>query len=313
MKASASSLAARPAPAAVAGISLAVLLVACGSGSSKSSTASAPTTTTTAAGAAGAGAAGAGATGTGATGVGALPGASGSVAAVDGTSMEVQNPISGQTTVDWTGTTRFTRVATVTASALTPGACVTVVGQTTNGVFTARTVSITPAATGGSCTGPGAFANRAGGFRAGLGPSGSSPSGSLPASGARRAFAGANAEFAAGQVASVQGPTLVVHGSRLNGFRFRSSSTSGPPTTTAASDISVTLTPTTVYSETSPATPSALAVGDCVVANGSADSTGAIAARTVRITSTGGQNCPTAGFGPGGGAAPGGGAGAPGV
>lgn len=297
-KVSAPSLASRPVPAAVAGLALAVALAACGSGSSKPSTASAPTT---AAGASGAGAIG------GASGGRVFPGASGSVAAINGTSMEVQNPASGQTTVDWTGSTRFTRVATVTAAALTPGACVTVVGQTTNGVFTARTVSIAPAVTGGSCPGPGAFFGRPGGFRAGFGPSGSSPSGSLPAPGARRAFAGTNAGLVAGQVVSVQAPTLVVHGSRLNGFRFRSSSTSVPPTTTAGSDISVTLAATTVYSETSSTTASALAVGDCVVANGSADSTGAIAARAVRITSTGGQSCPTTGFGLGGGAAPGGG------
>jgi hypothetical protein len=41
-----------------------------------------------------------------------------------------------------------------------------------------------------------------------------------------------------------------------------------------------------------------LAVGDCVSAFGSASTTGAVTATTVRITSTGGKTC-TAGFGGG--------------
>src|ERR1700733_2884202 len=55
-------------------------------------------------------------TSTGATGGGRFPGASGSVAAITGSSMEVQNPQTGQVTVNWTTSTAFTQMATVDAS-----------------------------------------------------------------------------------------------------------------------------------------------------------------------------------------------------
>ena len=55
-------------------------------------------------------------------------------------------------------------------------------------------------------------------------------------------------------------------------------------------------TSSTTYTEKQAAASTNLAVGDCVTAAGSSDSTGAVSATTVRITSTGGQTC-TTGFG----------------
>jgi hypothetical protein len=70
------------------------------------------------------------------------------------------------------------------------------------------------------------------------------------------------------------------------------SSKKAPKTTT----VKVTINSTTTYAEDQTAAASNLAVGDCVTAAGSTDSTGAVSASTVRITSTGGQTC-TTGFG----------------
>jgi hypothetical protein len=67
-----------------------------------------------------------------------------------------------------------------------------------------------------------------------------------------------------------------------------------PKTTT----VKVKTTSSTTYSENQSAASTNLAVGDCVTAAGSSDSTGAVSATTVRITSTGGQTC-TTGFGRG--------------
>ena len=54
--------------------------------------------------------------------------ATGSVAALSASSMEVQNANSGQTTVSWTPTTQFSKNVTETVSSLAPGDCVTATG-----------------------------------------------------------------------------------------------------------------------------------------------------------------------------------------
>ena len=55
-------------------------------------------------------------------------GASGSVAALNASSMEVQNASTGQTTVSWTSTTQFSKTVTEAVSSLAAGDCVTVTG-----------------------------------------------------------------------------------------------------------------------------------------------------------------------------------------
>ena len=59
------------------------------------------------------------------------------------------------------------------------------------------------------------------------------------------------------------------------------------------STVKVAITSSTTYSERQAAASSDLAVGDCVTAAGSSDSTGAVAASTIQITSTGGKSCTT--------------------
>lgn len=268
----------------VVGAALAVLLSACGG--SPASSATTPTTNPATSGSNG-------------SAGGGFPGASGQVAALSGTSMEVQDQQSGQVTVAWTSSTTFSKTITVSASNVAAGDCVTVVGSTSGSQLTARSVTIGQPDSSGNCT------NRFGGARAGGGfPGGSPPSGSVPnrPSGSLPAGA-ANFGFASGKVTSINAGTLVIYGTSSSGFGSRQGgNTSTTATTTPPSSVSVTLNSSTTYTETQTAAASDLAVGDCVTANGSSDSTGAITARTVRITSTGGQSC-TSGFGPGAGPA----------
>ena len=68
--------------------------------------------------------------------------------------------------------------------------------------------------------------------------------------------------------------------------------------------------PTTVQvSRSESGTVSDLSVGDCILATGSKDATGKVAARTVQIVPAGPSGCFTGGFGRGGGFGGGGGGG----
>jgi hypothetical protein len=78
----------------------------------------------------------------------------------------------------------------------------------------------------------------------------------------------------------------------------KSTKSSKKPSTSKTTTVKVTTNSTTTYAEDQTAAASNLAVGDCVTAGGSSDSTGAVSATNVRITSTGGQTC-TTGFGRG--------------
>ena len=61
----------------------------------------------------------------------------------------------------------------------------------------------------------------------------------------------------------------------------------------------MTVTPTTVYTQTAAAKSSALKVGLCAVAVGTADSTGAVAAKSIALSPATANGC-TSGFGGGG-------------
>ena len=142
----------------------ALVLAACGSSS-------ASTTTTTTSGSARTGGAGGG--GAGGTGPGAgprnRPGASGTIAAITGTSLEVQGT-SGQTTVSYTSTTTFEQTEAATAADVTVGSCISAFGKPTTASssktpvigapVTATTVSISQPVSGSCSTG---FGGGAGG------------------------------------------------------------------------------------------------------------------------------------------------------
>ena len=225
----------------------------------------------------------------------AFPGVVGTAAAVSGSSLEVQNPTSGQVTVTFTAATPITETVAATATDVTVGSCVTVVGKpsaagSATGPVTATTVTIS-APVNGNCAGGAGFG---GGFGRGGGGAGGGatprpsfsprarPTGSRGAFG-NGAFGGAN-----GKVTSVSATGFVVQA------RGRAAGTAG----TAGTDISVTVITNSAskYLKTIAAKPSALKVGQCITALGTANSIGAVAARSIRVSQPGPSGC-VSGFG----------------
>jgi Domain of unknown function (DUF5666) len=253
------------------------------------------------------------------SGGGFAPGASGSVAAITGSSMEVQNQQTGQVTVSWTPTTTFSQTASVPASSVAAGDCVTVSGSSSKGTITATTVTVSQP-TAGKCT-TGGFGGRFGGGASGssAGGGGTPPSGAAgrrpggfggerPGGGAggggRPGFGGSDHfGFASGKVTSATSSTLVISGFSSASITKKPSSSKNTkstkkPPAIKTTTVKVTIKSTTTYSEDQSAASTNLAVGDCVTASGSTSSTGAVTATSVRITSTGGKTC-TTGFGRG--------------
>ena len=70
--------------------------------------------------------------------------------------------------------------------------------------------------------------------------------------------------------------------------------------TTPAVTTTVTVNAATTYTESAKATSSALVVGDCIVALGASDDTGAVSAKSINISKAGSNGC-AGGFGRGGG------------
>jgi hypothetical protein len=233
-------------------------------------------------------------------------GASGSVAALNGTSMEVQNPSSGQTTVNWTSTTLFSKTVSESVSAITVSDCVTATGTVSKKSKTtvaARDITVSTPNSNGACGGTslngrsssdggiGAGGPPAGGpeFRTGSGganlPKGAS-SGHFP-----RQLA--SLSIASGKVTAVTGSTITVSGISLSPGNLPRSTKgkSTKPSTPKVQTLKITTTSSTPVSATQAAASTDLAVGDCVSAFGPATTNGAVTASTVHIISTGGSNC----------------------
>jgi hypothetical protein len=136
----------------------------------------------------------------------------------------------------------------------------------------------------GNCTGAGGFGG--GGF--GGGGAGATPRPSFSArprpTGSRGAFGNGTFGGANGKVTSVSASGFVVQGRN----RAASSGT--------ATDITVITTSASKYLKTVTASASALKVGLCITAVGTANSIGAVAARSIRISQPGPSGCVT-GFG----------------
>jgi hypothetical protein len=235
------------------------------------------------------------------------PAASGTIAAVSGTTMQVQNEQTGQVAVAWRASTTFTQQVRVAASSIKAGDCITAVARsgtaTTATTFTATTVSVSPAVNGSCTSGFGGQAP-AGGRPSGL-PSGAARPTSLPSgfpSGAnapsgRAAGRGGIGVIATGAVVSVSGSGVVVAARNL------ASGSSSSATVNKA----VTLASTTAITAERAATARAVKVGRCASAQGSADSSGTVTATRISITDPVSGQC--RGFGGGFGAPAGGGTG----
>jgi hypothetical protein len=220
----------------------------------------------------------------------AFPGVTGTAAAVSGSSMEVQNPTSGQVTVTFTTSTPIIDTVSVTAKDVTVGSCVTVIGKPSaagaaSTSVTATTVTIS-APVKGSCTGAGGFG---GGGLGGTRPSGA-PRPSFSArprpTGSRGAFGNGDFGGANGKVLSVSATGFVVQA------RSRTAGSSAATTTS----VTVITNSASKYLKTVSATPSALKVGQCITAIGTVNSIGAVAARSIRVSQPGPSGC-VSGFG----------------
>jgi Domain of unknown function (DUF5666) len=211
----------------------------------------------------------------------AFPGVVGTAAAVSGSSLEVQNPTSGQVTVTFSSTTPITETLTATSAAVTVGSCVAVTSQpaasgAAASTAAASTVTVS-APVKGKCSIAAGFGGGGGGFAPRPGSS-ASPRPSFSArprpSGARGALGGAD-----GAVTAVSASGFVVQ--RKN------------PAGGADTSITVTTTAATKYLTVVTAHPSALKVGQCVTAVGTANSIGAVAAKSIRISQPGPDGCVT--------------------
>ena len=266
---------------ALALLPLVTVLAACGGTSSATPTASARPTQ---APSQGSGAGG---------GAPTIPGVTGLIAAVSSGTLQVQSS-TAQNSVLFTAATRFTAV---TAGYVAAGDCIMITGAPAAGsakALTATSVRI-DAKVNGACPANGAGGGAGAGGAGRYGSYGSRPSGapsrapsSAPGGGsaARRAFASAT-----GTVTSVSGSTVLVSGVLRSGARA-----TGTPTAPTASTITVTLPASATVTQTVAATSAAAVVGKCATAIGPANSTGAITAKSITISTPGPTGC-SAGFG----------------
>lgn len=228
-------------------------------------------------------------------------GAFGPVASLGASSFRVQDPRSGQTTVNWSTSTTFRQVSTVPASSVAVNDCVAVTGTESNGTLSAKSVTVTPAPSGGTCTNPGHPSRPASGGLPWGGPGGpggrfphpdnpdhTPPSGSAPPANGPSDFG-----IAFGQVTAVTSSTLTLEGfSSADRPEPDGANGSGtPPTPPAATSVQIQLSSSTTYRKIASAAASDLAVGDCVAALGPRASDGSVTASDVTITSSGGSSC----------------------
>lgn len=240
------------------------------------------------------------------------PGTTGTIAAKQGSTLQVQNQTDGQVAVSYTAKTAITAQVAATLKDVKVGSCVTVTpasmtaggaSSTTSSAVAAGTVRIS-SAVNGQCTG--GFGGGAG-FRGGSGtrPSGF-PSGMATArpsdfpGGRPSGAAGRGMMFANGKVTAVSGSGFTVASS----FPGRDSAGSTSGSSTGSTSVKVTVSGSTKYTTTKSADATALKVGKCVVATGQADSTGAVAADHLTVSDPVNGSCESGfgGFGGRGGA-----------
>ena len=224
-------------------------------------------------------------------GFGPVAAASGEIAQIAGTTVQVQNT-NTQTAVTYSGKTTFSISTATTRSAIKVGSCIVATTGSTAG-SSANSVRITDCArqVGGFGGGPGRF--RPGGappsgvpsaFASGARPSGARPSG-FPSGAPGRAGGFGRAVF--GKVSAISGSTITV-----TPLGRGASGTSGKQTVQVSS--------ATKYTTTVRTTHKALKVGLCAVVQGATMSNGAVQARSISLSHKSGGTC-SAGF-PGAGA-----------
>jgi hypothetical protein len=273
----------------------------------------------TASGGGGAPAGGSTAAPTGAAGAGGgqrQPGVNGLIAAVSGSTMQVQTR-TDQTAVSWNDTTTFTTVESAALSDVIVGTCVTVLepaasgtatGSATSGPatqVTAASVEVRPATNGecaggfGGAGGPGGTAGAPGaGATAPAGAPTGAPTGTATNGTGGRGGGDFGRRAVTGLVTAVSGDTITVQETmRVRGDGTASSTATASPTTAT---VTVTTTSSTTYTAQKAGAATDVAVGVCASALGKADDTGAVTATSIMLRPTTNGSC-TTGFGGAGG------------
>jgi len=311
--------------AAVALISL--IAAGCGGGGSPAAANSSSTTSTTAVATGSPKTTPPTTSGGGAPGTSAFaPAATGAIASITGDILEVQDTATeSQTTVDLTAKTRITATLAAALADVKAGKCVTASGtKGAAGAIDATTISI-EAAVNGKCTGAaagrGGFAGGGGGgFGGGGGPGGGFRTRTTTSGAHTTVTRPSNFDTASGQVTSVSGSTITVHGISFAFSGTTSSTTTGTSRPALQmKTLTVKVTASTKYTRTAAATAGSLKVGECATAFGSTNSIGAVGATRLTVTQPTASGCVAfggfgggggGGFGRGGGGGPGGRSGA---
>lgn len=226
---------------------------------------------------------------------GRMPGVNGKVAAVAGSTAQVQSQGSGQVAVTWNGSTTFTQQVAASLSDVKVGACVvtqpaadssSASGDATTqpAAITAATVRITEPVDG-TCTpsfrgGPGGAGGpqQSQGGQQGEGqPPAGGPGGSTGGGTPRTQFRGLGG--AIGKVTAVSATGFTAASARPT-----APGQSGSSTTTGTTDVTVTVSSGTTYTKTAAGAAADVKVGTCLRAEGSTDATGAVTARTIALS-----------------------------
>ena len=303
---------------------LTLIAAACGGGPNVKSAGAGATTTTTAT-ASTATSAPAGNKGTTRPGGGGpsnfAPAATGTIASISGQTLEVQNPQSGQTTVNVTSKTVMSGTVSASLSEIKVGSCVSTTGtKVATGGIDATTVVISSAVKGKCGLGGGGFGGGGFGGRGfGSRPGGffGSGSGRTPSSFPARTGSSlpANFSIATGKVTAISGSKLTVQAIAFSPItRSTTTTTPGGSTVNPARKTSpetVIVSPSTKYSKQERLTVSGLKDGESATAFGSTNDIGAVTATRLTVSPATATGCSTgfSGFGRGG--FGGGGAGAP--
>ena len=247
-----------------------------------------------------------------------MPGASGKIAEIDGSTMQVQST-STQTAVSWTKDTTFTDTVGALSTDLAVGDCISVTPASTDTTTTAgETAPVSAAsisisdAVNGACR-FGGFGGGGGGFRGGPMPNagqmpsggqapadgqastnGQVPNGGQRPDGAQGDRVGAFRGGVSGKVVSIDTDTIMVESTRPQMQAQGSTSTTPTETTTSRT---VTFSSATTWTQTESADSDALKVGRCVTALGTAASTGAVTATSIVIRPATNGECTGALFG----------------
>ncbi len=174
----------------------------------------------------------------------------------------------GDVDVTYDGSTRVQRTSAGTLAQAVTGTCVNITGQKDASGAVAATTMTLMLNMNGVCTQPSPGPGGGGG---GPGPGTGRAGGAAP-----------NLAFVRGKITAAQGQALTVLDA------------SGAPVAVNVSD-------STRITRTESATTSQLAVGQCILANGQKDASGAVLARQLSIVEAATNGCPTGGGGPGGG------------